>query len=781
MKKIQLEKVIIAILFAAFLFVAGTGILVYTNLNRVVENISKASNPDLKLLLLESLTSELSHAESSVKSYNLTRDNQYLEPYAAILDNVYIIVDSISQNASHDPRSKVLADSLSTLVQSKNDILEAILLLRNNEVVTEELARINSKLSIADEANKKIEKSKKLFVGKEERNRIKQQKEAAKPENVLAKMKKEIGSELKGVKSDQLTQLKDIKLQEFELLKNDEEIMIQIRSLIFQLQEIEKQQIVKNTLDASELTAQTYRIIAIFCLMGTLLMLASIVVIIYFINKSKSYTAALKRANQEVEAFAKAKEAFLYNVSHELRTPLNAMIGFSEQLDKESNTDKKSEISQIIYKSARHLKHILNDILDFSKLNAGKFTLKKVPFNTEQLVREFQMILEKSTSEKGLTGTFKVEGALPEVLSGDVLRLRQVMLNIIDNAVKYTSEGSVDVSVKYEKTADAKGNLHVRVTDTGVGISETDLSKIFNAFEQASTREKLNNVQGTGLGLSITKELIELQGGELKVRSEVGKGSVFELCIPYSIEEGEMDVDTSDKAIAELGRSLEQARILVVDDVAVNLQLIEYILGKYNVQLRLIDDGQQVIKELSDNQYDLLLLDMNLHGISGKEICSQIRRHEDEDIRHLPVIAVTAAHYAKESLDEYGFSDILEKPFTEVQLLKIIHQYFSLTDDFQSEDTEILFDENDPRHKELLDNARKEIKKLTSQLEEENRSKDVDGMLRTFHKLIPVLHILGQKELKESVQIQEALWSQYPDPELHQTKLQDLMSELQSI
>ena len=388
MKKLKLDRLIFAGLIFVFVFIAGTAVLSFANLKNVVHNINIASSPNLNLLQLESLTSELSYAESSVKSYNLTREFNYLEPYFRTIKKVNSLMDSIIVNASKDKKSIELGSSLDELVSQKLSILESILRLRNNELVTEELNRINSKLDIANEVNKKIDKSGKVFKGKEERKMIKEAKEAAKPENVLERMKTAIGSELVDVKSDQLTELKDIKSQELKLLKEDSDVMDQIRTLIFQLQEIEKQQIVKNTLKASELTAKTYRIISLFLLFGSLLILATIAVIVYYIRKSKSYTEALKAANVEIESFAKAKETFLYNVSHELRTPLNAVIGFSEQLDKETDNEKRSEITQIIYKSANHLKYILNDILDYSKLNAGKFVLKSSKFELPQFFRE---------------------------------------------------------------------------------------------------------------------------------------------------------------------------------------------------------------------------------------------------------------------------------------------------------------------------------------------------------------------------------------------------------
>lgn len=780
MKNIQLEKIIIISLLVAFVFVSGTAIVSYLNLNKVVENINKASNPDLKLLLLESLTSDLSHAESSVKSYNLTRDEEYLEPYSSVMMNVYQTLDSIMVNAEADFRSKILADSLQNLVFEKEDILDSILRLRNNEVVTEELKKINSKLKIADEVNKKVTKSKKLFASKDERNRIKKEKEAAKPENVLTRMKDAIGNEVTGVKSDQLSQLKDIKNQEFLLLQKDLDIMTQIRSLIFQLQELEKQQIVKNTLNAAELTAKTYRVITIFCLLGTLLMLGAALVIYYFIQKSKEFTAALLKANQEIEAFAKAKETFVYNVSHELRTPLNAVIGFSEQLEHEENDNKKIEISQIIYKSAQHLKLVLNDILDFSKLNSGKFTPRNVNFQLAQLIQELKLMMENNSKEKGLKFSMNVVNELPECLNGDALRLRQILINIIGNAIQYTPSGSVDVNVKFDQKENQKGILKVEVKDTGVGMTESDLQNIFNAFEQASTREKVSG-QGTGLGLSITKELIERQGGQLEVKSEVGKGSVFTIQIPYVLSKTEELEEQLQKVdLNEIGESIQEARILVVDDVKVNLQLIEYIFKKYQLKYTLLEDGHQVIDELNKTPYDLVLLDMNLRGITGMEICTSIRSHSNEDIKNIPVIAVTAAHYSNEVLNEYGFNDILEKPFTEIQLLKIIQKYFVIEEELELNDTAIVFDEKNPEHREIIQQAKLELKENLQILDYAVTANQSDIIVNSLHKLISILHILNQSDLKDEVRIHEALWTQHADANLI-SRLEVLIQKIKSI
>ncbi|HUH74334.1 MAG TPA: ATP-binding protein [Chitinophagales bacterium] len=775
MNKIKLDQLIFAVLIFVFVFIAGTAVLSFSNLKAVVENINTASSPNLNLLQLESLTSDLSYAESSVKSYNLTRDIVYLEPYLNTVNDVNALMDSILVNASKDKNSINLGDSLEMLVTQKLSILESILALRNNEGVTEELNRINSKLAIANEVNKKIEKSGKVFKGKEERKKIKEAKIAAKPENVLERMKTAIGSELVEVKSDQLSELKDIKLQELKLLKEDRDVMAQIRSLIFQLQEIQKQQIVKNTLKASELTAKTYRIIFLFCVLGSLLMLGAIVVIVYYIRKSKSYTEALKAANVEIESFAKAKETFLYNVSHELRTPLNAVIGFSEQLDKEKDDNKRLEITQIIYKSAQHLKYILNDILDYSKLNAGKFILKNTNFNLPVFLKEISLIVENNSKQKGLDTHFEIEGELPEYLSGDVLRLRQIFLNIIDNAIKYTNEGQVTVFVKFNTIAENQGELHVKVKDSGIGMSEADLKKIFNAFEQASTRASMS-AQGTGLGLSITKQLIEMQSGTLNVESEVGLGSTFEFMIPYQIQTDDQLLGVESESLLHYKESLSGAKILAVDDVHLNLKLVEYILSKYNVELTLLEDGHEVMSTIENNHFDLVLLDLNLNGISGKEICEMIRKNSNEDVRNLPVIAVSATHQSKETVVGYGFDDVLGKPYTESQLLKVVHQYFSF-EEILDENT-IVFDKSHPSYNEILEKAKPELMDCANQLKENIPTENTTAVLETVHRLIPILHLLGNTELKDEVLILEAILIKNQDLSKSKKKLQQLQDKL---
>lgn len=774
MTKIKLDQLIFAVLTIVFLFIAGTAILSFSNLKSVVLNINKASSPNLNILQLESLTSDLSYAESSVKSFNLTRDILYLQPYIETVNEVNSTMDSILVNSVKDKLSINLGDSLELLVTKKLSILESIMNLRNNEGVTEELSRINSKLAIANEVNNKIEKSGKVFKGKEERKKIKEAKDAARPENVLERMKTAIGSELIEVKSDQLTGLKDIKLQELKLLKKDREVMDQIRSLIFQLQEIEKQQIVKNTLKASELTAKTYRIIVIFCFLGSLLILATIGVIVYYIRKSKKYTQALKVANIEIESFAKAKETFLYNVSHELRTPLNAVIGFSEQLQIEKNAESRSEITQIIYKSANHLKYILNDILDYSKLNAGKFILKNTSFQLPQFLREIQLIVETNSSKKDLKTNFQIEGEIPESLFGDVLRLRQILLNIIDNAIKYTLEGQIDVNVKFEPISDSQGQLRVKVKDTGIGMSEDDLKKVFNAFEQASTRASMS-AQGTGLGLSITKQLIEMQNGTLNVESEEGIGSSFELMIPYQIQSDEVLFEEEIESLDKYKNTLSGAKILAVDDVSLNLKLVEYILNKYDVELTLLENGREVMTQIESNSFDLVLLDLNLNGISGKDICANIRNHSDENIKYLPVIAVSATHQSKETVVGYGFDDVLGKPYTERQLLKVVHQYFSFEE--LVEENEVS-NKNNPAFLKIKEEAQPELVKLIHQLHKDISNENTTAVLETLHQLIPVLHILGNDELKDEVLIVEAILSKNKEVNKSKNKLQQLQDKL---
>ncbi len=276
------------------------------------------------------------------------------------------------------------------------------------------------------------------------------------------------------------------------------------------------------------------RMILAFCVAVSLLLLLLGYVIISYTRKANRYSEALKKAKLQAETLAKMKESFMSTMSHEIRTPMNAIYGFSEQLlSSPLNSEQKAQ-TEIIKKSADHLIHIVNDVLDFSKLGVGKLELTNVGFRVKEIVEDVVSMMKPQAETKKILFHYFIDKSLPEVLIGDSFRLKQVLINIISNAIKFTDEGEVDLFCApiLENTKTVR--LQIIVKDTGIGIRESQIKNIFNEFEQAeSTIAKKNG--GTGLGLTITKKLISLQGGSIEVNSTEGRGTIVTFSVPYRI------------------------------------------------------------------------------------------------------------------------------------------------------------------------------------------------------------------------------------------------------
>lgn len=738
MKKLQTETRIFIILALAFIFVALTGIAAYRNFTVVVDDITNYKNPGMQMIMLESLRSSLADAESSVKSYNLTRDADYLTPYTNNIDHINELMDSIKIKADKDATQKALADSLRTLVQQKEYILRNILLLKNNESVTEELNRIDSKLEQAL-AIQKVEKSKKLFKSKEEKAKIKAQKEAAKPENIVKKLKQEVGSEIGVVKQDQVKQLKDIKLDEFSLLMSDKEVMFKIKDIIFQLQEIEKKEMIKDTLDASELAAETNKIIAYFCLLATLLMMLAVYVVISYLDKNKKYNAELTRAKNETEKLAKAKESFLYNMGHEIRTPMNAVIGFIDILKKSKLDKEQTEQVNVLKRSSDHLMQILNDILDISKINAGKFTFTKQAFSLKDVLADIQAAMEKVAIQKGLKFQFQLSGNIPAHVNGDPVRLRQILYNLIDNAIKYTPKGSVNILVNATTKENNQSLISFEVADTGVGIQKENLERIFNEFEQdGNSDEKF--LGGTGLGLSITKNLVELQNGQLSIESEPEKGTKIAFNIPYeTIQENQLPKETSHQ-----NHNLSGIKILVADDVELNRQLIQMHLNSFNAEAKVVANGKDLLKAFEAEKFDIIFVDIRMPEMSGTQVCKHIRSHASAEKANIPLIALTAIA-SQEDIDQYlktGFSGVLIKPYSVDNLLEIINKNVKIAASPQKSAPSVKgtlqVDIYQPENRDLVElfvsSTSEDLAKMYTLLQSDENPKAITEIT---HKLIP--------------------------------------------
>ncbi len=685
-KKFTTEFRIAISIISILIIVVVTGVWGYFSLTKVVDKVSDSARPDMRLALMEQLLANLAHAESSVKSFNLTRDGAYLTPFYRSLTTIDGQVAALKKmSAANDSAYVALTDSIEQLIEKKYHVLTEILSLGNNEKVTDELRRIAAQAELStlmalqkmQEKKEVTVKTKRNFIQRVFTSKKKKKKEdtiiiSASAQPVISKVKKDITRQVAVVKNEQIRQLKSLKQQELLLLQSDKRIMARIRSLVSQMQYMEKKRIIMDAALVSNLVQKTNNRIIIFSVSISILLLIVGYTIVTYIQKNKDYTAALNYAKHEAENLAKTKETFLANMSHEIRTPMNAIAGFTDQLLQSKLPQQQQEQVQIIKNSSEHLLGVLNEILDYSKLMAGKIVLANSPFNPVAVISNVCATLKIQAEKKRIALSVDVPEA--DWCNGDVVRLNQVLFNVIGNAIKFTEKGEVRVAATTKQLNNNSVGLTIFIADTGIGIAQKYLGRIYNEFEQAD--ESISGkFGGTGLGLSITKKLVELQGGKLIINSVLGKGTEVIIFIPYQKSERSK---TKKDDITILHGVMRDKRVLIADDNAYNRELLGTILKKWQAKISTVIDGKEAWEKFQEEDYDLLLLDIRMPELRGDKLCAKIRGMENQTKKAVPVIALTAAVSTEEKLSyqQHGIDGTLNKPFKEEDLYQTILELF---------------------------------------------------------------------------------------------------------
>ena len=617
--KIEIQITLLAIVIAAV--VATIGYFSYKSLSRIVFTIHQETQPDNKLSLIKDIATELTTLERTTRLYILTNNVEDLLNYQSLQRHIVLNLRKLNViRGKYNPES-ALIDSIAKLSKEKLELWQEILEMN---LSTQNSSAKNSGISSKLNDKQKLNRSGKQIV------------KTGNEKNVW----------------------------ELHLLEKNLIIGNKLNQLIAAAEIKESNNLLEKANEADRLAADTYKWLALFILSAVLLLTVALIVFFNYLEKTRLYQRVLRDAKNTAETLAIAKEQFAATVSHELRTPVNAIYGLTEQVLQKSLEPETSEMVSVIFKSASHLRNIINDTLDFSKIQANKIRFETIHFSPMELFEEVVSLQKYEATQKGISLHFNWSGEKTDALVGDPLRLKQILINLISNAIKFTDKGQVSVTVKGSNTREQFFDLEVQVSDTGIGISEKNLDVIFDEYVQIDNKTGKKH-SGTGLGLAIVKKLVELQQGKIIIESKVGKGTKVTVNIAYIAGDIEQ-IRKPEYEILSIPENLKQLAVLIADDEEYNRFLVKSFLNKWGVKFKEAKNGVEVIKATQNEKFDVILMDINMPEMNGIEASKAITKFNTD----VTIVATTATNVRTDlqACINAGMKGFLLKPFTEKDL-----------------------------------------------------------------------------------------------------------------
>lgn len=709
--KVFLGFVVILSIAAAALFVT------YKAFVELSETRHTLSTPSQKLIMLNSIIADIYEAESNIRTYTLTQNESYLSIYLSFMGTINSKVDSLQALAFDDPVQAEKINFIQNLLRRKQRVLNELVVLKQDDQTSrfyqkalEQVEMINldsiqessvitsvttTRTSHRDSVISKVPEESsqsgfsrffswfskreptdsiitKLIVEVETQIDTLERSVMSPSDSLL----NEVVKILTEIQTQQEMSLYNIGEKELELLRSDKEIMDQIRTIVSLLEREELMNSLKMAEDVDLAVESSTQLLLVLGGMAFIMFVLFTALIFRDVSKANFYRNQLLNAKQYAEKLLRVKEEFLANMNHEIRTPLSAIVGLSKQLRGQKLEGKQRFIVDSLNSSSQHLLDIVNDILDLSKIEGGHLRFEKAPFNPYAVANEVANTFAIKADEKGVE--LEVSPVNDDALViGDAFRLRQVLINLIGNAIKFTNSGRVSVSVTLETSSNTTAICRFSVADTGIGIPSDKIDTIFDEFSQVdSSTTRLYG--GTGLGLAIVRKLTELQGGTVEVQSEYGKGSTFTVSMPYRIFEGE-HTESNDTLAQNTPQLPSDLSIVVVDDDPISQMLVEEMLKTLGTTPKVFGNPFDAINDIKLNPPSIVLTDIQMPMMSGFDMVKKIgtiRRGKRPN-----VIALTA-NSTSGNQDKYidaGFHCAITKPFNEITLYNTIAPILGLS------------------------------------------------------------------------------------------------------
>lgn len=651
------------LLSLSFISIIATGIISYYRITSTVSSLKNRINEDFELSSIKRIHAEYDNIDNMLEMYLITHKRFYLEQVDTAASTARKAIADLKSSTKLTPSASELVDSLKLYVNTKARNIQQIVRFQQDASIEKLIEDYMNMQSIRSAMDRAYNDPRTL---KKRRN--------------SAKNKSNSGKDLKNSDDETLAGIEKQDLEQMAAANNinpyleiDHNLNVKMNAVckLLETGEIDRMDR-ENRQTESIIRSANASILLLGACTAVFILLAGLIYFRY-LKKLAQIRKSLSESKEIAEEMTMIKERFMANMSHEIRTPLNAISGFIDQLYASEMNPKQKKQTVIIQKSIQHILNIINDILDFSKLNAGKLTLQNKGFEPAKVVRQTMELLETLIVDKSVTLKLSISEQVPAILVGDAYRLRQILLNIIGNAIKYTQVGSISIDISGSPISDKRFNFMICVKDTGIGIDEAELENIFKEFHMANNA-RWSKAGSSGLGLSITKMLVELFDGSIQIESQIHSGTSVCIQLPFDCGSA-TDLLVENSYLHDLF-FLENKKIIIADDEPFNRVLLNNILHKYNAKTFEAENGQHVLSILEKESIDCILMDVKMPEMNGLQTTLKIRSLPDSQISATPIIAISAA-LTPENLDNFRNLDVqyaIEKPFKESELLSTVYQ-----------------------------------------------------------------------------------------------------------